>query len=109
VRQSRWTTSTGDANASRSPSEKAEHSTAFPLSANVGAALAGYLRGGRPETSDRHVFFRAVAPFRPIGPAAVSDTARRYLLRAGIDVARPGSHTLRHSAVQRLVDAGFSL
>ncbi len=22
---------------------------------------------------------------------------------------RPGSHTLRHSAVQRLVDAGFSL
>jgi integrase len=91
------------------PERKAGHSTAFPLSATVGTALVDYLRGGRPDTDDRHVFFRAVAPFRPIGTAAVSDTARRYLLRAGIDVPRPGSHTLRHSAVQRLVDADFSL
>jgi integrase/recombinase XerD len=91
------------------PERKAGHSTAFPLSATVGAALVDYLRGGRPETDDRHVFFRAVAPVRPIGTAAVSDTARRYLLRAGIEVPRPGSHTFRHSAVQRLVDADFSL
>jgi integrase/recombinase XerD len=55
------------------------------------------------------VFFRAVAPFRPIGAHVVSACARRYLLQAGIDVARPGSHTLRHTLVQRLADAGFSL
>jgi len=55
------------------------------------------------------VFFRAVAPRRPIGAAAISVCARRYLLEAGIDVPRPGSHTLRHSTVQRLVDTGFSL
>ena len=35
--------------------------------------------------------------------------ARSYLLKAGVDVPRPGSHTLRHSAVQRLVDADFPL
>jgi site-specific recombinase XerD len=29
-------------------------------------------------------------------------------LKAGIDVPRPGSHTLRHSCVQRLVDADFA-
>jgi site-specific recombinase XerD len=91
------------------PERKAGHSTAFPLSATVGEALVAYLQEGRPETTDRHVFFRAMAPLRPIGPAAVSGCARRYLLTAGIDVPRPGSHTLRHSAVQRLVDADFSL
>jgi site-specific recombinase XerD len=55
------------------------------------------------------VFFRAVAPVAPIGHAAISSRARHYLLGAGIQVARPGSHTLRHSCVQRLVDADFSL
>jgi integrase/recombinase XerD len=91
------------------PERKAGHSTAFPLSGAVGEALAGYLQHGRPPTTDRHVFFRAMAPLQPIRTAAVSGCARRYLLRAGIEVPRPGSHTLRHSAVQRLVDADFSL
>ena len=91
------------------PERKAGHSTAFPLSATVGEAIVAYLRDGRPQTTDRHVFFRAVAPLRPIGCAAVSSCARHYLLKAGIDVPRPGSHTLRHSAVQRLVDADFNL
>lgn len=91
------------------PERKAGHSTAFPLSAVVGEALLDYLQRGRPATTDRHVFFRAAAPRRPIGPAAVSSRARHYLLKAGVDVPRPGSHTLRHSAVQRLVDADFDL
>ena len=90
------------------PERKAGHSTAFPLSRAVGEALVDYLRHGRPKSPDRHMFFRAVAPLRPIGADAVSSRARSYLLRAGIVVSRPGSHTLRHSAVQRLVDAGFS-
>ncbi|HYT79822.1 MAG TPA: site-specific integrase, partial [Actinomycetota bacterium] len=91
------------------PERKAGHSTAFPLSTVVGEAILDYLRQGRPETTDRHVFFRAAAPRRPLGPAAVSAIARKYLLKAGVDVPRPGSHTLRHSAVQRLVDADFDL
>jgi len=91
------------------PERKAGHSTAFPLSAVVGEAILDYLRQGRPETTDRHVFFRAVAPRRPLGTAAVSAIARKYLIKAGVDVPRPGSHTLRHSAVQRLVDADFDL
>jgi integrase/recombinase XerD len=89
------------------PGRKAGHSTAFPLSAVVGEALADYLRRGRPPSSDRHVFFRAVAPQRPISRVAVSACAKHYLLQAGIQVPRPGSHTLRHTCVQRLVDDGF--
>ena len=80
-----------------------------PAVDRLGEALLDYLQNGRPETTNRHVFFRAVAPRKPIGPAAVSSLARRYLLEAGVDVPRPGSHTLRHSAVQRLVDTDFDL
>lgn len=91
------------------PERKAGHSTAFPLSTVVGDALLDYIQHGRPTTDDRHLFFRAVAPRTPIGPAAVSSLARQYLLKAGVSVPRPGSHTLRHSAVQRLVDANVDL
>jgi integrase/recombinase XerD len=89
------------------PGRKAGHSTAFPLSAVAGAALVDYLRHGRPPSSDRHVFLRALAPAGPASRVAVSTCARHYLLRAGIAVPRPGSHTLRHTCIQRLVDAGF--
>lgn len=91
------------------PGRKAGHSTAFPLAISVGEAMLDYLQHGRPECDDRQVFMRAVAPVRPISAAAVSGVARNCLLRASVDVPRPGSHTLRHSAVQRLVDAGFPL
>jgi integrase/recombinase XerD len=91
------------------PERKAGHSTAFPLSTVVGAALVDYLRHARPDSLDRHVFFRAVAPVEPIGAAAVCSRARYYLLEAGVEVPRPGSHTLRHTCVQRLVDADFPL
>ena len=91
------------------PERKAGHSTAFPLSASVGDALVDYLRAGRPQTGSRRVFFRAVAPVEPFTPAAVSARARHYLIKAEIDVPRPGSHTLRHTCVQRLVDADFAL
>ena len=91
------------------PERKAGHSTAFPLSGSVGEALVDYLRHGRPQTDGRRVFFRAVAPLQPVGAAAVSSRARHYLLKAGIEVPRPGSHTLRHTCVQRLVDADFAL
>ena len=76
------------------PERKAGHSTAFPLSKFVGEAIVDYLQHGRPQTSDRHMFFRAVAPVRPIGTAAVSSCARRYLVAAAIEVPRRGSHTL---------------
>ncbi len=91
------------------PERKAGHSTAFPLSKAVSEAIVDYLQHGRPKTTNRHLFFRASAPVGPIGSAAVSASAARYLLRAGVQVPRPGSHTLRHTLVQRLVDFDFGL
>ena len=88
---------------------KAGHSTAYPLAPTVGDALLDYLQHGRPETTERALFFRACAPYTPLSRMAVSQRAKRYLRKAGINVPRPGSHTLRHTCVQRLVDSGFSL
>jgi hypothetical protein len=50
---------------------KAGHATAYPLAGVLGEVLIDYLKRGRPETQDRHLFFRAVAPQAPISAAAV--------------------------------------
>lgn len=88
---------------------KAGHSTAYPLSRIVGEAILNYLRNGRPRTDDRHVFFRVLPPLGPLTWNAISGRTSHYLHKAGVPVARPGSHTLRHTCVQRLVDAGLDL
>ena len=93
----------------RIPERKAGHSTAYPLSPLVGGAIIDYLKSGRPTMQSRRVFFRVIAPCRPIEHSAVSCRVTYYLQQAGIVVPRPGSHTLRHTCVQRLVDAGWSL
>lgn len=94
----------------RVPERKAGHSTAYPLSPIVGEAIVDYLKHGRPKTEDRHLFLRAMAPYRPCHDSCISIRAGHYLRKAGIPVPRlAGSHTLRHTCVQRLVDAHFSL
>lgn len=90
------------------PERKAGHSTAYPLSATVGEAIVDYLQHGRPQTTDRHLFLRVTAPHLPLRGYSVGNRATHYLHKADIRVARPGSHTFRHSCVQRLVDAEFS-
>lgn len=50
-----------------------------------------------------------MAPETPISAAAVSSSVALYLHKAGIQVRRAGSHTLRHTCVQRLIDAEFPL
>lgn len=90
------------------PGRKAGHNTAFPLANIVGEAILAYLQHGRPETADRHLFMRSHAPRLPLTSVGISCRASVYLRKAGIEVARPGSHTLRHTCVQRLVDADFT-
>lgn len=91
------------------PQRKAGHWSTYPLAGVVAEAIIDYLKNARPTTADRHVFFRAVAPCRPITTAVVTLAVKKYLRSAGVEVHRPGAHTLRHTCVQRLVDAEFSL
>jgi integrase/recombinase XerD len=84
---------------------KAGNSTVYPLAGTVGDAIVTYVREGRPKCNDRHVFLTVRAPFRPLKYWDVSQRAAWHLRRAGVRIPRAGSHTLRHSCVQRLVDA----
>jgi integrase/recombinase XerD len=88
---------------------KAGNTTTYPLSAVVGAAIVDYLKNGRPTTTRREVFMRSSAPAAPIGSAAIVSRAAYFIRKAGISVPRAGSHVLRHSCVQRLLNAHFSL
>jgi integrase/recombinase XerD len=92
----------------RVPTRKGGHSAIYPLSASVGEAIIDYLRNGRPDVDDRHVFLISRMPFTPMAFFSISDVAARYLQAAGVKVPRPGSHTLRHTCVQRLVESDVS-
>lgn len=93
----------------RVPERKAGHSSAYPLSPLVGGAIVDYLQARRHAMPSRHVFLRVTAPWNPVTHVSVARRAAHYLHKAGIAVPRAGSHTLRHTCVQRLVEAGWSL
>jgi site-specific recombinase XerD len=80
----------------------------MPLPADVGEALAGYLRGGRPAgAGSRAVFVRALAPAGPLSAGAVKAVVRRACRRAGL--AEAGAHRLRHTAAVQMLRAGSPL
>ncbi len=79
----------------------------LPLPADVGEAIAAYLRRGRPHSGRRQVFLRSRAPYEPIASATVASTVRRACRRAGI--AEFGSHRLRHTAACEMVQANVPL
>ena len=89
---------------------KGGHSDALPLPADIGAALAAYLRHGRPRCSTRRVFVRARAPCTGFASSvAIDSIVRRALQRAGLNPPRKGAHLLRHSLATGMLRDGASL
>jgi site-specific recombinase XerD len=81
----------------------------MPLPAEVGKALATYLRGHRCAGSVyRHVFLGVIAPYRPLGRCGVSCVVTRLARRAGID-GRVGAHRLRHGVATAVLAGGGTL
>jgi len=93
----------------RIPERKGGHSAQYRLTPAVGEAIVDYLERGRPPTKERRLFLRSMAPIAPLAGYAVSQRVTARLKRAGITVPRAGSHTLRHSVVQHLLEHEFSL
>jgi len=82
----------------------------LPLVADVGDALATYLRRDRPPHATRRVFLCTRAPRRGFGnPSTVSAIVRRALARAGLSPALKGAHLFRHSLATRMLRHGASL
>lgn len=80
----------------------------LPLPEATGCAIAAYLKQERPQTSNRAVFVRHIAPRdQPIGPDVVREAIRQAYARAGLPYT--GAHRLRHTLASRLLEGGSSL
>jgi site-specific recombinase XerD len=82
----------------------------MPLPADVGEALASYLRQDRPPCQTRRVFVCTRAPRSSfVRSCTVSLIIRRALLRAGLDPPVKGAHLFRHSLATSLLRSGAKM
>lgn len=80
----------------------------LPLPQDVGAAIAAYLRDGRPSTAqDRTIFVRIRAPHRALTGIAITHVVKTAALRAGLTGVTP--HRLRHTVATQMIRAGVPL
>ena len=79
----------------------------LPLPADVGEAVAAYLRGGRPHSTLRSVFLTCRAPYRPLSRTSVTAIVYQAAARSGLP--RIGAHRLRHTAATQMLRNGASL
>ena len=81
----------------------------LPLPADVGRAMAIYLRE-RPICACRSVFVRMAAPHTPFAnPAVISVIVRGAIENAGVNAPRKGAHVFRHSLATEMLRQGASL
>jgi integrase/recombinase XerD len=80
----------------------------LPVPADVGAAMADYVRHGRPRTSSRLLFVSVRAPFAGLSPESVGSVVKRACEQAGL-TGFFGPHRLRHAVACQLQRDGASL
>ncbi len=88
---------------------KTRQSLALPLTDEVGAALADYLRRARPASTCRQIFLRSPAPVAALCLPTVSNTLRRASKTAGVSLKAAGFRCLRHALALRLLRQGTPL
>ena len=82
----------------------------LPLPADVGEAIATYLRHGRPRSTSRRVFLRTRGPLRGfLDRSAIGSVVRYALVRAGVKSPTQGAHQFRHALATQMLRHGASL
>ncbi len=89
---------------------KGNQATFLPMPAEVGEAIADYLRHGRPLSNSRALFLRACAPIRELGaPQTISTIVAAAIKRAGIETPHRGTHQFRHALATDMLRHGANL
>ena len=87
---------------------KGRRSERLPLPVDVGEAISGYLRDGRPGSAlDRTVFIRIKAPLRRLSTGGITQVVFAAGQRAGLGQIH--AHRLRHTAATSMLRAGAPL
>ncbi len=87
---------------------KGERSERLPLPVDVGEAIVGYLRDGRPASAQgRTVFVRVVAPHCALTTGGITQVVVAAARRAGLGQIH--AHRLRHTAASEMLRAGATL
>ena len=83
----------------------------LPMPADVGMAIAAYLKNGRARVPDeRRLFLRDRAPLTGFkGQGSVGSVVKHALERAKINSPRKGSHQFRHTLASTMLKNGSSL
>lgn len=89
---------------------KGNQAATMPMPAEVGEAIADYLRHGRPISSSRALFLRVCAPIRGLGAQqSVGTIVGAAIKRAGIETPHRGTHQFRHALAADLLRHGATL
>ena len=87
--------------------QKTKKVLTLPLLNDVGEALINYIKNGRPNVKDSHIFIRENKPYTSISSGSLFTIVDGYLKRANIKVPanhRHGPHALRHSLATLLLE-----
>ena len=92
------------------PATKCRRVRLLPLPPRPGAAIARYLRHGRPTTDCRQLFVRHTVPAgAALSLEMVRGAMRRAYARVGFPASWTGTHLLRHTAATLMHQKGASL
>ena len=87
--------------------KKTKTPIALPLLNDVGEAIINYIKNGRPDVDNQHIFIRENAPYTEVKASSLHMIVDGYVKRAKIKIPlgrKHGPHTLRHSIATQLLD-----
>jgi integrase/recombinase XerD len=89
---------------------KVGQNSELPLPADVGSAIAEYLRRCRPRSDCRSLFLRANAPIGGLGSqTSIGTIVGAAIARAGVNPPHRGAHQFRHALACEMLRQGASL